>query len=60
MKYVKDFELLKNIYNIFDISTNYSNSKLIVFDKIKIENSQILSHQMQPILEEDGFLFPPK
>ena len=56
-KYTFDFELMANIYNMFDLTNNYTNLK--AFDKIKIINSRILSDQMQPILIEDGFIFPP-
>ena len=52
-----DYELLTNIYNMFDLSNHYRDLK--VFDKIKIINGKIMSEQMQPILIEDGFLFPP-
>jgi ribonuclease BN (tRNA processing enzyme) len=52
-----DYELLTNIYNMFDLSNHYGDLK--VFDKIKIVNGKMMSEQMQPILIEDGFLFPP-
>jgi 5'-3' exonuclease len=54
--YIKDYEMLTNIYSIFDINSNHSNVKL--FEKIKIQNGPILKDEMISILKTDGFLFP--
>ena len=54
--YIKDYELLKNIYDIFDLSKNHTNLK--TFEHIKIINGPILKDEMREILKTDGFLFP--
>ena len=48
---------VETFYNMFDLSNHCGDLK--VFDKIKIVNGKMMSEQMQPILIEDGFLFPP-
>ena len=54
--YITDYELLKNIYDIFDLK----NTNLTTFEKIKIVNSPIDSENIKNILKTDGFIFPPK
>jgi flap endonuclease-1 len=52
--YITDYELLKNIYNIFDLKkTNLSS-----FEKIKISNGPIDCENIKNILKTDGFIFP--
>ena len=55
--YIKDFDLLNKIYNMFDLSINHLNIK--VFEKIKIINGPILKDDIKSILSTDGFIFPP-
>jgi hypothetical protein len=54
--YIKDFELLKKIYDMFDLNVNHVNIK--VFEKIKIQNGPVLKDEIKSILKTDGFLFP--
>jgi len=54
--YIKDFDLLKKIYNMFDLNVNHVNIK--IFEKIKIQNGPILEHEIKSILKMDGFIFP--
>lgn len=54
--YIKDYELLKKIYDMFDLSeTNYN---IKMFEKVKIVNGPIMREQIYSILKTDGFLFP--
>ena len=54
--YIKDLDLLKKIYDIFDITKNHENIKK--FEDIKISNSIILKQEIEEILKTDGFIFP--
>jgi len=53
--YIKDYELLKKINNIFDINDDY---KIKLFENIKIVNGPILKNNLISILKSDGFIFP--
>jgi flap endonuclease-1 len=53
--YITDYELLKNIYDIFDLK----NTNLATFEKIKIVNGPINNINIKDILKTDGFIFPP-
>jgi 5'-3' exonuclease len=53
---IKDYELLKKIYDMFDLSQNHYNIRL--FEKIKIANGPIMKDEVINILKADGFLFP--
>jgi 5'-3' exonuclease len=53
---IKDYHLLKKIYEMFDLSQNHCNIKL--FEKIKIANGPVLKEEINNILRTDGFLFP--
>jgi 5'-3' exonuclease len=53
---IKDYELLKKIYAMFDLSQNHYNIKL--FEKVKIVNGPIMKNEIHNILKTDGFLFP--
>jgi flap endonuclease-1 len=53
---IKDYELLKKIYDIFDLNQNHYNIK--IFEKIKIINGPIMKDEINKILKLDGFLFP--
>lgn len=53
---IKDYELLKKIYDIFDLTQNHYNIKH--FEKVKISNGPIIKERIYSILKTDGFLFP--
>ena len=53
-EYITDYELLKNIHDIFDLK----NTNLTTFEKIKIVNSSIDIENIKNILKTDGFVFP--
>ena len=53
--YIKDFDLLKKIYNMFDINNHLN---IQVFEKIKIINCPINKNEVNNILKTDGFIFP--
>jgi len=57
-EYIKDYELLKNIYDIFDLSKSHFNIK--IFENIKITNGPIIKNEIKNILKKDGFIFPEK
>jgi flap endonuclease-1 len=54
--YIKDNELLKKIYSMFDLS--YNNCNLENFKSIKITNGPINKSEIKEILKTDGFIFP--
>lgn len=56
--YIKDYDLLKKIYDIFDLNVNHFDIK--IFEKIKIINGPIMKDDLKNILRNDGFIFPPK
>jgi len=53
---IKDYDLLKKIYDMFDLSQQHYNIK--IFEKIKIKNGPIMKEEINTILKTDGFLFP--
>jgi hypothetical protein len=53
---IKNYDLLKKIYDIFDLTQNHYNIKL--FEKVKIANGPIMKKEIYDILKTDGFLFP--
>ena len=53
--YIKDYELLKKIYCMFEL-TNDNNIK--IFENIKIVNGPIIKNELNAILKTDGFIFP--
>ena len=53
--YITDYDLLKKIYDMFDINLN---PKLKIFEKIKIMNGPIMRIEINEILKTDGFIFP--
>lgn len=55
--YIEDYDLLKKIYEIFEIKNK---DKLKIFNNIKIINGPIMKEQLQSILEDDNFIFPEK
>lgn len=54
--YIKNYNLLLKIYDIFDLSNNHYNIK--IFEKIKIVNGPIDNCEIKNILKTDGFIFP--
>jgi hypothetical protein len=54
--YIKDYELLQKIYNMFDLSQNHYN--INIFERVKIINGPIMKDNIKNILKLDGFLFP--
>jgi flap endonuclease-1 len=54
--FIKDYDLLLKIYEMFDLNSNHFNIK--IFEKIKIINGPILKDDIKNILKTDGFLFP--
>jgi hypothetical protein len=54
--YIEDYELLKNIYDLFDLK--HCNMETV--DNIKIVNGPIIWDDVNNILQTDGFLFPSK
>ena len=54
--YIKNYDLLMRIYDIFDLNKNHFNIKS--FEKVKISNGPINKNEIKNILKTDGFLFP--
>jgi len=54
--YIKDYELLMKIHDMFDLNINHFDIK--VFEKIKIINGPIVKDEIKNILKTDGFIFP--
>ena len=52
--YIDDSEHLKNIYNMFDLTSSHENIQ--VFDNIKVTNGPIIKNELYAILENDGFI----
>ena len=52
--YIEDCELLKYIYNMFDLTNSHENIE--IFDNIKITNGPIIKKELYAILENDGFI----
>jgi flap endonuclease-1 len=52
---IENYDSLKSIYSMFDLSENREHLKIC--DNIRIINTTINKEQMKPILEEDGFIF---
>lgn len=53
---IEDFELLKKIHNLFDLSQTHDNLK--IFDVVRIANGRIVKNEIRRILSTDGFIFP--
>jgi len=54
--YIEDIELLKSIYDVFDLNDKHINIK--IFEKIKITNGPIIKDRIKNILQDDGFIYP--
>lgn len=57
-QYIKDIELLRNIYDMFDLIKNQKSMQNFV--DMKIVNGPIDKIQIKEILKKDGFIFPLK
>jgi 5'-3' exonuclease len=53
--FIKDYDLLLKIYDMFDLNVN--NFDIKIFEKIKIVNGPLLKDNIKNILKNDGFLF---
>jgi flap endonuclease-1 len=54
-KYIDDFDLLRKIYDMFDLTSRPNYIKVI--EKMKIQNGMISKNNIRHILEKDGFIF---
>jgi hypothetical protein len=54
--YIKDYNKLIKIYDMFELNTNYLNLKN--FENIKIINGPILREEIKQIIKKEGFIFP--
>jgi flap endonuclease-1 len=54
--YIKNYDLLLRIYDLFDLNKGHFNIKS--FEKIKILNGPINKDEIKNILKTDGFVFP--
>ena len=54
--YIEDYELLKKIYTLFDLTNNHI--EVQKFDSIRIANGPIIKTEIEEILKLDGFLYP--
>jgi flap endonuclease-1 len=54
--YIEDYELLKKIYSLFDLTNNHV--EVQKFDSIRIANGPIFKKEIEEILKLDGFLYP--
>jgi len=54
--YIENYDVLKNVYNMFELTNN--NNNLNVCEKIRIVNVNVDNAVLRPILKEDGFIFP--
>jgi flap endonuclease-1 len=53
--YIKDYNFLKKIYDMFDLSKHYN---IKIFENIQILNGPIIKNELINILKMDGFIFP--
>lgn len=54
--FIRDYQFLKNVYEMFDLNVNHFNVK--IFENIKIINGPIMKQDIIEILKMDGFIFP--
>ena len=54
--YIKDYENLLNIYNLFEL--NQQHTHLTIFENIKIINGPIMKEDIRNIIKIEGFIFP--
>jgi flap endonuclease-1 len=55
--YIENEDVFINTYNMFELMSNNDSNNLKVFENIKIVNCPVRRDLVQPILEEDGFIF---
>ena len=55
--YIKDFEGLMKIYNLFELS-NGCHKHLKIFENIQILNGPIIKSDIKKIIRGEGFIFP--
>lgn len=53
---IEDYNMLMNIYDIFDLTTDRHND-VEIFENIKIMNGPLDMQGMKPLLLEEGFIF---
>ena len=53
--YIKNYELLKKIYSIFELSNDL---KIKIFENVKISSGPVIKNELYSILKKDGFIFP--
>jgi len=53
--YIEDFDIIQQIYDLFDLKDDSSSP--VNFESIKILNSNYNKHDIKKIMMEDGFLF---
>jgi flap endonuclease-1 len=53
--YIKNYELLKKINNMFDLTNDYN---MKTFENIIIDNGPVMKDDLKQILINDGFIFP--
>jgi len=53
--YIRDYEMLVKIYDMFDLTKNHCNIK--IFEDIKILNGPIIKNSINEVLKTDGFIF---
>jgi hypothetical protein len=53
--YIRDYDMLIKIYNMFDLTNNHSNIK--IFEDIKILNGPLIKNSINEVLKTDGFIF---
>jgi 5'-3' exonuclease len=55
---LKNNDLFKNVYNIFDVTYPKNKEILEKYDNIEILNGSVQMEELREILKKDGFLFP--
>jgi len=55
---IANYEMLQNIYNMFDVSSFKEQMK--PFQHLQIIDGEIMQKEVQDILQKDGFIFPHK
>ena len=55
---IANYELLQNIYNMFDVSS--FTKQIESFQHLQIMDGEIMQKEVQDILKKDGFIFPHK
>ena len=53
--YIRDYDMLIKIYDMFDLTKNHCDIK--IFEDIKIINGPIMKNSINEVLKTDGFIF---